>query len=818
MSAANRVEDSVAVVDNLDFAAIVTGDQGAVNDVEQALIDARGRVGSLSFRTGPVRAAAVVFGWVPFAGDQLRATGALLDQADSAMDTVSALLPAAVQLSQFESMFSSTGLLTGDLDPDTNELVLSLESSAQLASLSLARLQASCDELSGMRLLPLFRSKAHRGESIEDRLSSAVAMMSAAPSILRGAQRMGITVSELTRLQDTGDNSYNLETIKSLAERLAVDSAATAASASELSKAAGEAVPGSEVARLAGDLLTATTAVNQLSGGLAALVSAMQPALETLRASEGPLLNDGSTLVGSLDILVSAEPEIAVAVDDIETGVAAIASLRERNSRVTASLISLDDLIAQGELLISVGSLLRDGPKLAMDLFAADSDKTYLVIGQTSDELRAAGGFTSSAWTVRFRDGELVSSSFIPIVQFDDAAVRDAVPAPPTALSLHMDAGSLYLRDVGWDPNFPSVGELASQLYRLNRGSGVDGVIAITQWGLIDLIEAVGGVESEKGFISPGDALEIIEQGTDSEGTGFLTYLFDGLVGSVRGDSSDTQQLKLSRAIWNAFQKKDLMIYSPDESIESELLKLGWAGEFPLDSADRLGVIDSNVGWTKSDRNIQRGASYEVDLRDPGNPIGALDLTYRHTGAPIGRNCDEQRTPTTAEFAYDLARNSCYWDFFRVYTALGSEPLLSPDLPLPVNSVAARSGRLDAGSSTFAHDFDANGDYLSGLFAIEAGHGERFTIRYELPESVVELSGDKLVYSLHIVAQPGARGRSTSVRVLLPDGYELSTSSHAPLRTSAGAVTFEFDMLTDQLLVIEARSTGKGRGALETAL
>ena len=801
LAAANRVEDSIEAMEGLDLASIANGDAESIASAERSLDDADAKISSFSLRIAPIRVADAVIGWIPIVGDQVRGPVAITRQAEAAVATSRGLIPAASKLSELQTVVGSSAFLTGEPDPKIDLLIASVETDASQVTDSLERLQQAGDDLRGLRLLPLIRSKADQAADIEARLTAAVTMVEVAPDLIRSARAMGGSASDLA---DNGriSGDIDFESLQALAAALADDASAANANSQKFAASTGVAMPGSEVSDLADDLVIATESVWRMATGLSDLLSVSQPAMDALSSSDGSLLKNGGALTRSLEALDENSELIADAVTNIEGSIDSIEKLRQDSSSLVASS-AIDKLLIEAEKLSSAGALLRDGPGVALDLIAADGDKTYLVIGQTSDELRAAGGFTSSVWTIQFSHGALVSSEYIPILEFDDVTARNLTPSVPNALNVHMDAGSLYLRDVGWDPHFPAVGELALELYRLNQGDKVDGVIAVTQWGLIDLIDAIGGIETAQGFIAPEEALEVIEQGTDTEGTGFLQYLFDGLVESVRGDSPDSERLALSRAIWDAFSKKDLMIFSPEAEVQSDLVSLGWAGEFPLDQADRLAVVDSNVGWTKSDRNIERGFLYEVDLRDTENPLARLDLTYRHTGVPVGRDCSEQRTPMQSEFAYELARNSCYWDFFRVYTALGSDAYVHPELPLPVNSVADRIGRLEAGSPTFAKEFDANGDYFSGLFAIEPGSGEQVSIRYELPESVTQTVDGGLVYQLHLVAQPGAQGRAATVRILMTDGYQLASSSHSPARVSDQSALFEFDLVEDELLVVE---------------
>jgi hypothetical protein len=372
-----------------------------------------------------------------------------------------------------------------------------------------------------------------------------------------------------------------------------------------------------------------------------------------------------------------------------------------------------------------------------------------------------------------------------------------------------MNAGAMFLRDVGWDPDFLTVGEVAAELHRRNQGGEVNGVFAVTQWGLIRLVEALGGVEAGGEFILPSQTLSVIEQRTDSDGTGYLQEIFTGLLDSVRGNSPAGTQLELLRALSETVSRKDLMLFSVDTDQQELIERLHWGGRFPVDGRDRLAIFDSNIGWSKSDRSIERSAIYTVDLTLPDLPRATLTAGYRHTGLEIGRGCELQDIPEGQFALYEVSRHSCYWDYFRSYVAVGAKLVTGPELPLPANSVVDRVGRQDAGTPTFGQGFDEYGDHFTGLFALPPGGNRRFTIEYLLPGSVVtsrESAG--LAYELVLVAQPGARGRDVTVQIVLPAGQMLESSSHEPASRGEEAIIFEIDLQQDLVLRIETTASG----------
>ena len=114
-------------------------------------------------------------------------------------------------------------------------------------------------------------------------------------------------------------------------------------------------------------------------------------------------------------------------------------------------------------------------------LLGNDGIRTYLLIGQSADELRATGGFVSSVWTVTLQDGVLLNIKYTDAVRVDDWERIDYYPKAPPGLDEHMNAWVWLLRDVSWDPDFPTTAQTTADIFELGQRQKVDGVIAFNQ-------------------------------------------------------------------------------------------------------------------------------------------------------------------------------------------------------------------------------------------------------------------------------------------------------------------------------------------------
>ena len=216
------------------------------------------------------------------------------------------------------------------------------------------------------------------------------------------------------------------------------------------------------------------------------------------------------------------------------------------------------------------------------------------------------------------------------------------------------------------------------------------------------------------------------------------------------------------------------------------------------EGADYLYVVDSNVGWSKADRNIERSTRYEIDMRRESGARVSLTLGYNNHSGAGSPGCEPQWLNRGTN--YTQRKNACYWDYWRVYTPHGARLLSNTRLSLPRYSVSVEIGRGQPGEDTVSVSSSYNRTVLSGLFALGAGQATEFSIVYDLPPEVVRRNGDQIEYELLVQKQPGSRRRAMVVEFILPPGYRLLSSSVDPAFTSGSRTGFQFNVEGDTVL------------------
>jgi hypothetical protein len=210
----------------------------------------------------------------------------------------------------------------------------------------------------------------------------------------------------------------------------------------------------------------------------------------------GPLLNAVAGGEGTVSpeqvvrMLADARPELEQALAAVERAQATwadvdVSRLSPRTARWAATLDRLLPLLRTG-LEVAV---------IAPDLLGADGPRTYLILAQNEDELRPTGGFLTGVGEVRLEGGRVVSMTFRDSYAVDDFS--RPYPVPPEPLRRYMGIDLWVFRDSNWSPDFPTAARQAIALYRPDYPVTVDGVIALDQYAVRELVSAIGPLTVE---------------------------------------------------------------------------------------------------------------------------------------------------------------------------------------------------------------------------------------------------------------------------------------------------------------------------------
>lgn len=516
-----------------------------------------------------------------------------------------------------------------------------------------------------------------------------------------------------------------------------------------------------------------------IGGDVAAAPPLLEMARETGRAAN-LLLESLAPLAQRLDEASESPPGLGRLVPDLVSGLDAagpqLASAQAALARAAQARqeINRDDLSRRTQSLVDrfdrYQPLLQDGVQMLAvlpELLGAGDPRSYLLLAQNNQELRATGGFISGVGRITVDGGEITSLNFQDSYSVDDLAQPH--PPAPDPLRRHMGAGMLLLRDANWWPDFAVSARTVAGLYRQDQGHDVDGVIAVDLSALRLLLEATGPIEIP-GYDQPVSSANLQSMlaayweapllgAPGKEGTDWWLHrkdlagdLLSALVQRLMTQAGTGELIALSRAAGRAFQERHIAAYVNNSAAQEALVSLGWAGTLPPADGDYLMIVDSNVGFNKANPNVEQTANYEVSLDGNDQATATLTLTYRHrVERPAPACVHESRYGDSYE---DLLER-CYWDYVRVYVPAGSEVLEVAGADEPAQ-VYEESGRTVVATSLL----------------LQTGESRRIEIRYR-PHLPPGMNG----YTLLVQKQPGAEAMAlrisvTPPRTLPPTAYD----------------------------------------------
>ncbi len=459
----------------------------------------------------------------------------------------------------------------------------------------------------------------------------------------------------------------------------------------------------------------------------------------------------------------------------------------------------LSPWVAEKTALLEQGlPLLHNGLRaatIAPDLLGMEETRTYLVLALNEDELRPSGGFITGVGEVRLEAGQVVTMTFRDSYDVDDFGLP--YPAPPEPIRRYMGIELWVFRDSNWSPDFPTAARKAISLYRPGYDVSVDGVISIDQRAMQAVVDAIGPLTIE-GEEEPVDGATIMayirsawtpDDGSTGGGWWQRRKNFMGLIAEAswnRVQSGQVDWPALAQALARLLESKHVLIYLEHPDVAAMLSDMNWDGAMPSQSAqssvegeqakgtrDFLMVLDTNLGYNKSNRRVKESITYQVDLRPP-SPRSVLTLVYTHTST-ADYPCQQD---LAYEPDYENLMNRCHWDYLRVYIPQGSA--LSHATRIPVPDEMLLTGEGTSGEVIVQQAEQGPWMTLEVMSVLAPSTSQTRHFFWTLPQDVVEWAGDEGTYSLRVQKQPGTTGHPLAVQIRLPEGSVLLDATPQP--------------------------------------
>ncbi len=502
---------------------------------------------------------------------------------------------------------------------------------------------------------------------------------------------------------------------------------------------------------------------------------AAAPLLEAAQAGSGALNPPALT-----KILVQNQSGFVDARQELDRALLIKANLDtvHFSPRVRTLFDQLDPIIA----------LMDDGLAAAVSLpkilgASSEGPKTYLVLVQNEDELRATGGYITSVGSFVIRDGELSGLEFEDSSNFQDWSLP--YPQAPWQVAEYMNIPVILLRDANWSVDYPEAVRMVEFLYSYTSQHSVDGVIAMDQQALVIILQALGPLTVE-GSSEPVTAQNVVafmrrskipppleNRPEDWYRKSFINTMASALLKKLlSGDGYAPDQL--ARSVLQALNERHILLQFDDVGMTELLSRRKWDGAVKAGAGDFLMSVDTNMGYNKTNALVKQSLLYEVDLTTANYLKGNLTLTHTNRAVTQGACIPFQSVnleDRSLENWYGMHR--CYYNYLRVYVPGGSRLAAATPHAIPGEWTMLQQP-VEAAVDLLQDDLDGLDGF--GTFLVVPG-GETLTtqFQFELPAEV--LSRDPITgaitYSLTIQKQSGTLAIPVTIQLRLPTGAQI---------------------------------------------
>ncbi len=445
----------------------------------------------------------------------------------------------------------------------------------------------------------------------------------------------------------------------------------------------------------------------------------------------------------------------------------------------------------------------------------ATGPKTYLILVQNEDELRATGGFITAVGKVVVRNGGLMDLKFEDSYAVDD--MQKPYPAAPWQMQSFMNIPVMVFRDANWFVNYPTAAEAAEYLYAYTNDYSVDGVIAIDQHVLETILSVtgpvnVGGLDTTvtannvQTLMRTQKIPPAAEQGDpDWQRKHFINPIAAGILQRLISGHGVSWE-RLLRAMLAELDQRHILVQLDDPTLTTFLAERGWDGAVRAPAGDFLMVVDTNVGYNKTNAVVSSHLTYDVDLTDTAQPRSSLSVFQQNDAKSVPGPCVESPPvpdKTTLDAWYPIDR--CYYDYLRVYVPAGTQ--LTAATPHPVSR--AEMLTLDADVPARVDLLDENIQDVTGfgtLLVVPTQGSLATSFDFSPPAAILQAGTQScaLVYRLKIQKQPGTVAVPVTVRVHLPHGSQVELANKDFVQ-DGDSLLFNLDLRTDVNLEVEFR-------------
>jgi len=266
---------------------------------------------------------------------------------------------------------------------------------------------------------------------------------------------------------------------------------------------------------------------------------------------------------------------------------------------------------------------------------------TYLFLVQNSTELTPLGGALSSLVKITFENGKATDIVVDDVYNFNStlSASKTAIKIPPD-ISEYISQNTPKLENVMYIPDFPEASKNIIALYKYTEKKELDAVFAVDLEFVKNLLDVTGPL-----FLSYYDATigedNIYEKAQfyteygntpDSQKKNFLSTTAYKIADTLFSEGMKANSYQFLALLDSAFNKKHILAYFRNNSIQNSFYALNWCGDMPVYNKDYIYAMDTNIGETRSNRDIKKTINYTIQETADDLYKAHITISFAHTG------------------------------------------------------------------------------------------------------------------------------------------------------------------------------------------
>lgn len=310
--------------------------------------------------------------------------------------------------------------------------------------------------------------------------------------------------------------------------------------------------------------------------------------------------------------------------------------------RTLNTLETLDGLLERGENLRDEYFHLFP---LLNAAFGAEEDVHYLIMLQSSQELRPGGGFVGTYGTMTVSNGRISSLEISP-VGFLNQAYFDTRPEPlpsPAPIGKYLLQWEWFPHDANWSADFPTVAERLNEMYADTGWPPLAGILAVNDSVVANVLEIIGPYDVTVGdrteTVTSENFLDLIQSLRDGDETHkeFVGELGRSIIDQVLEAEFDTKK-EIFWSLRDSANDREVQVSMAEPVLQAEVVNRGWDGALiPDPDLETLVMTIANITGNKSSPMVEVEAFLEV-IASPEDDVRRVRWTIEmnHVGDPDG--------------------------------------------------------------------------------------------------------------------------------------------------------------------------------------